>query len=479
MELREFLKTLKESGVDATSARAAAEKKYGKDAIDACFKEFYAEVERVAITVIENRNDAKEIVELCTLAGCKERAADFIFEGKKIEEVRAAILASRKVETPVQKVEIKVEQSEKTRDFIKGTMLIRSGLPIEKTGLDAKETSSLIASGARNVKFSDMARMVLEDAGVSMRGKSHSDIMNMALKGRGLPPGMTSTDLPYVLNAGVQAVALKGFQSAEVTWDKWCSKGVLPNYIETPLVDLSGVSAIQEIPTGQPAKAITFVDSKEKATLIDIGGLLVIDNKAIVNDTLDILKVMTRIAQGVSVAVNKAAYAQLASTMFDGKALFHADHKNLGSAAAITNTTITELVKLLRQMKDGKNNPLNIPGYNFLVSTEKEGVALQYLSPIIAAMQDPLSTASVYRGRFNVIADAEIDAQIASTSYFLMANPDMNDTVTVFTLDGQTEPKIVEQENMNGDPLGMSWQVSFPVVAKAASYKTMVKNVGA
>lgn len=479
MELREFLKTLKESGVDATSARAAAEKKYGKDAIDACFKEFYAEVERVATTVIENRNDAKEIIELCTLAGCKERADDFIFEGKKIEEVRAAILASRKVEAPVQAATIVKDQTDKTRALIEGSILLRSGLDEKKLGLSEKEILDLKSNGARAFTFVGMAREALEDVGVSTRRMSDSQIISSALNKRQLPPGHTTTDFPYALAAGIEKVAIKGYQAAEVTWDKWCSKGNLTNYQKTALIDMSGMSAIGEIKTGLPAPTITLSDSKEEATLIDLGGLFVIDNKALVNDNMDMIKAAVRMSQGMATAVNKLAYAQLKSTMFDTKALFHTDHANLGSTAAISNTTITELVKLLRKMKDAKGNPMNLSGFNFLVSAEKEGVALQYLSPIISALQDPLATASVYRGRFNIIADTEIDDQIATTSYFLAANPAQYDTVTVFTLDGQNEPTITEQESMNGDPLGMSWQIKFPVVAKAASYKTIVKNVGA
>lgn len=473
MELREFLKTLKESGVDAISARAAAEKKYGNDAVDACFKEFYAEVERVAATVIENRNDAKEIVELCTLAGCKERAADFIFEGKKIEEVRAAILASRKENFPAQSATVTVDQKDKTRELIQDIMVART-LPEDKTGLSKERIADLKKSGMFGAMLSTFARACLADAGINASRMSDSQVLTTRTL-----VGNTSDDFSYALTGGVEKIAIKAFEMADVTWNQWCSTSDVSNYKTTSLVDMSGVSAIAEIPKGQPAKRVSIKDSAESMKLIDVGAEFVIDNQAIANDDLDVLKVAMRLSMGMSTKINALAVGQLASTMADNKALFHSDHKNLGSTAAISDTTISELVTLLGLMKDSNSNVLRLKGRNFLVSQTKYATALKYLSPLMAGLADSTANTSTFRGMFNVIPEPEIDGQIATTSYFLLPDPNVADTVIIFFKDGQRAPELTEEVSTHGNPLGLSWRITLPVQAKAASYRSMVKNVGA
>lgn len=420
-------------------------------------------------------DNTKEIIELCEIAGTPERALAFIKEGKDIAGVRAALLEKPKSE-PVQRAKIEVDQTDKTREIMSDVLVLRT-LPAEKTGFDKAKIEEVRKSGYFNYRFSDFARVCLANAGVDTARMDSRKVFDHITK-RGFA-GHTSDDFAYALAGGVEKIAAKAFSMADVTWSQWCSVGDVSNYKATSIIDMSGISAVEEIKKGQPAKRATFADSKETAQLIDVGSEFVIDNQALANDDLDILKVAMRLSMGMASKVNAMAVAQLASTMSDSKALFHTDHKNLGTTGAISDATISELFTLLGLMKDAKGNVLRVKGKNFLVSATKYATALKYLNPILLGLADTTANSSVFRGQFNVIAEPEIDKQIATTSYFLMADPLVNDTVMVLFKDGQREPELTEEVSTHGNPLGMSWRITLPVVAKAATWRSMAKNVGA
>lgn len=420
-------------------------------------------------------DNTKEIIELCEIAGTPERALAFIKEGKDIAGVRAALLEKPKSE-PVQRAKIEVDQTDKTREIMSDVLVLRT-LPAEKTGFDKAKIEEVRKSGYFNYRFSDFARVCLANAGVDTARMDSRKVFDHITK-RGFA-GHTSDDFAYALAGGVEKIAAKAFSMADVTWSQWCSVGDVSNYKATSIIDMSGISAVEEIKKGQPAKRATFADSKETAQLIDVGSEFVIDNQALANDDLDILKVAMRLSMGMASKVNAMAVAQLASTMSDSKALFHTDHKNLGTTGAISDATISELFTLLGLMKDAKGNVLRVKGKNFLVSATKYATALKYLDPILLGLADTTANSSVFRGQFNVIAEPEIDKQIATTSYFLMADPLVNDTVMVLFKDGQREPELTEEVSTHGNPLGMSWRITLPVVAKAATWRSMAKNVGA
>lgn len=429
-------------------------------------------VERKEDVVIDN---TKEIIDLCEIAGTPERALAFIKENADIASVRTALL--KKPETaPAQRAKVEVDQTDKTREIMSDVFVLRT-LPAEKTGYDKSKIEEVRKSGYFNYRFSDFARVCLANSGVDTSRMDSRKVIDSVTK-RSFA-GHTSDDFAYALAGGVEKIAAKAFSMADVTWSQWCSIGDVSNYKATSIIDMSGISTVEEIKKGQPAKRATFTDSKETAQLIDVGSEFVIDNQALANDDLDILKVAMRLSMGMASKVNAMAVAQLASTMGDNKALFHTDHKNLGSTAAISDTTISELVTLLGLMKDAKGNVLRVRGKNFLVSATKYATALKYLNPSMLGLADTTANTSVFRGQFNVIMEPEIDNQIATTSYFLMADPLVNDTVMVLFKDGQREPELTEEVSTHGNPLGMSWRITLPVVAKAATWRSMAKNVGA
>lgn len=487
MNVRDFINKLKESGLKADKVRALALETYNKNEVDeairAAFPDFKEPVEATAAGIapaVNAETRANEIAEVCTMSGFSARTAEFILSAKTVEQVRSEILAARATE-PVQGVaRVGEEQAEKTRNALAGAIALRCAVAPKDIEGGEKAAAEITKSGFRGMSLSDMARECLENSGVSTRRMDRLGLVERALSRRSAP-GHTTSDFPYILSAAVNKIALKGYENAPSTYQMWTGRGALTDYKSTNLVSVSGLSGFQEIPAGQPAKQMSMSDAKETAQLKDFGGLFILDRQAIINDDLNILTGIGKFLAGGRRKINALCYGQLTTTslMSDGKALFHSDHKNLGSTAAISDTTITELVKLMRVQKDAKSNPLNISPFAFLTCAAKEGLALKYLATNIPFIADTSAASSTYRGRFQVISDAEIDSQISETAYFLVANPALFDTVTVYFLNGNDQPEIREEESANGDPLGMSWQVVLPVVAKALDYRTMAKNVGA
>lgn len=157
--------------------------------------------------------------------------------------------------------------------------------------------------------------------------------------------------------------------------------------------------------------------------------------------------------------------------MGDNKALFHADHKNLGTG--IVSTAVVDSMRtMMTTQKDGKAS-LNINPAFWLVPTTMRGLASQIMKSEyeIAASKD--ATAYNYvRDTLEVVSDA----RLTGTANYQLANPNIHDTIEVSYLDGVETPFLEQQSGWNID--GVEYKVRLDATVDALDYKTMTKNTG-
>jgi len=162
--------------------------------------------------------------------------------------------------------------------------------------------------------------------------------------------------------------------------------------------------------------------------------------------------------------------------MYDGKTLFHADHANIATAAALSTAAVDALRVKMALQKDG-NATLNIRLANLIVPVALEGLAKTVRDSEfeISATRDATTPNSV-RGTFEVISDARLDAA-SSTAYYGTANSSVTDTVEVQYLDGNKAPTLEQQNGWSVD--GVDLKVRMDAGVKAISWKALAKNAGA
>lgn len=480
MEPKALIETLRKAGMKIEAIRsavfAAYEEAKAEEAFRSAFPEWKAETVK-SEPVKDNSTEVRSIVEACELAGKPELTAEYLRNGKTIEQVRGELLeARRKAPAPIAsaaKVEVTADERDKFRSKAVASICMRSGLSAKDIGIEEKEFRALESERVRGLSLIDMARESLEMSGVNTRLMPRDIIAERAL-------GHSTSDFPYLLSTSAAKSMNKAYMETPASYQKWAGKGILVDFKTTDLVQMSGFSTLQEVPQGMPIKQITMSDAREQAALKTYGGVFTLSRQALINDDLG---AFTRIPAGLASAarkkINTLVYGVLNdnANMADGTALFVGGHANLGSTAAISDTTITEAVKLMGLQTDLQSNYLNLfPAY-MLVPKTKEGIALKYMT-VMQGVVDTAAASSTYRGRMEVISDANLDAS-STTAFYFAANPNEIDTVTVYFLNGQDAPNIREAEAVVGAPQGISYEVFIDVVAKAPDWRGLVKNAGA
>ena len=495
MNCRQFIESLKTAGLKAEIIRAQALEKYERAAVDeamkAVFPDFHVASEPAPASAPAAApapvaspapvvDAAREIAELCTLAGMPEKATPLILEKKTVAEVRVYLAAEKAkanppVHTPAQ---VSEDEVDKARELYTGALSLRSGIAADKVD----KAQDIIKSGARNIAMVDIARNLLEIRGVNCRHLSRDMIIKRAL-------GMTTGDFTSILANTANKWLAKGYVEAQTTFQRWTGVGTLVDFKSTDIAQMSGFTTLEEVPEGHPAPQLSISDAKETAKLLTYAGLFVLSRQAIYNDDLG---AFTGAMRGMSVAakrkLNKLSYGVLTSnsltgdTMADGYALIDTTyHRNYLAAAAISETSIAAMKGLLQRQYDAKSNLLNIQGKYFLVNTYKEYLALKYLSTLTQVIAVTAATVdTLYRGMFEVISDAELDTAAASSvNYYLVADPNLIDTVTVFYLNGNQTPELIQEDSRAAEPDGVTYKVRLDAAVKAVDYRGIAYGVGA
>jgi len=491
MNVRKFLEQLRDAKALALKAWNSALELYGRAEVEPVMKELFPDfaipaekrAEPVPAPASQTTTAPVEdlaarslsIVDICTLGGFSEKASEYIRSKKTVEAIRAEIVDAKvkgasAINDPASISRINKDAVDKFRDIAVDGLSVRAGLKIA----DAKRAQEVNASGYRGKTLYDLCRESLELAGESTR------IMD---KDRIIARAMASGDFPYLLSNTANKYQVKAILEAQTTYQKWTGVGQMSDFKSKDLIELSGTANLREVKRGAAAKFITMSEAKETAKLLTYSELFAVTRQDVYDDNLSAFTTVPyRFVQSGLRTANALAYAVLTdnATMADGHALFKATvHKNLGTAGAISNTTIGELHKLLMQMTDGKGNNLNVQGKYFLCNTAKVALAKQYLLDVAMAYNTGTNI-DPYRGLYEIIFDAAIDAGSATpTNYYLVADPNVIDTVVMFYLNGQMAPEIFQEESRLTEVDGIVYKVRWDVAAKAPTFRGMAANLGA
>ncbi|HEA3481331.1 TPA: peptidase, partial [Escherichia coli] len=187
----------------------------------------------------------------------------------------------------------------------------------------------------------------------------------------------SSSDFSHILAGGAEKSVLKGWQDSGETFQKWTRTGSLSNFHEAKRVGLNGFSKLDKVPEGAEYKYITTSDKGVPIALATYGNIFSVTRQAIINDDLTQLTTIP-MAMGRAAArtVGNLVYLLLTSNgkFTDGKALFHADHKNL-IAKDMDMVGLDEARKLMRLQEDANGDSLNITPAFVLVPAALESAA--------------------------------------------------------------------------------------------------------
>lgn len=324
----------------------------------------------------------------------------------------------------------------------------------------------------------EMAQASLVDRGVSISGfGNRSQIVNLAFT-------HSSSDFSQILAGGAEMSVLAGWQNSGETFQQWTKAGSLSNFREAKRVGLNGFSKLRQVREGAEYKYITTSDKGVPIALATYGEIFSITRQAIINDDLSQLTTIPKaMGRAASRTVGELVYLVLTTNQAftDGKALFHADHKNL-IALDMNTEGLDAARKAMRLQEDANGDPVNVTPSFLIVPAALEGAANRaVLSSSSLFPVDSNGTLNQNPGIVNVVKDMaqvivepRLDKHNAKEWYVTAAQG--MDTVEVAYLDGMDSPYLEQQEGFTVD--GIAWKVRIDAGVAPLDYRGLVKSTG-
>lgn len=367
-------------------------------------------------------------------------------------------------------IETVEDEADKRRDSIVAALLVRAGVA------DAAARERARASQYRGARLLDLARASLDRAGIQ---HSHMDVMQVV--GAAFTQG--TSDFPILLENAMHKTLQQAYAVAPDTWSRFCRRGSVSDFRDHPryrVGSLGNLEALNElgefrnktIPDGERAK----IRAGTKGNVINLS------RQAIINDDLGaFLGLADAAGRAAKRTIEADVYATLAlnaglgPALEDGKTLFHADHGNLTTGAAITMAALDlDRVAMASQTDVGGNDFLDLRPAVLLVPLALGGTA----RVINGAQYDPdtankLQRPNVVAGLFRDIVDTP---RLSGTRRYLFADPNEAPVLEVAFLDGNDTPYVESEDGFSVD--GTRWKIRLDYGVGAVDYRGAVTNAG-
>lgn len=392
-----------------------------------------------------------------------EGADEAIVLGKSVEEARAMVIDQLRARNKGVSVTMGEAESDKFRAAAQDAVLMAAGIPVAEP-----------AAGAQELRGYSMIEMARE----SLRRESGSNVNfgdNMELARAAI--NSTST-FPAIMSNLANKSVMVGFNEAETTYQIWAGKGSNRDFKEAARVALSEAGTLELVPEGAQFKQDSFGEASARTKVATYGKLFSLTRQAIINDDLGLFsKIATKYGSAAKRLVNKMVYAQLTGNvkMQDNVALFDSKHGNVaGTGEALSVKAIAKAITAMRRQKGITGEAtLNITPKYLVVPPELEVTAYQIVNSTAAVDGVNSGVVNPYKGRFIVVADAELTDPDA---WYLVADATQHDTIEVTYLNGVETPRLETRQGFDVD--GIEYKVAFDCGVSALDFRGLYKNAG-
>lgn len=391
-----------------------------------------------------------------------EGADEAIVLGKSVEEAREMVMDQLRARNKGVSVTMGEAESDKFRAAAQDAVLMAAGIPVADAAPGAQEL--------RGHSMVELAREALQREGLKANFGDNMELARQAINS-------TSTFPAIMANLANKSVMV-GFNEAETTYQIWAGKGSNRDFKEAARVALSEAGTLELVPEGGQFKQDSFGEASARTKVATYGKLFSLTRQAIINDDLGLFsKIATKYGSAAKRLVNKMVYAQLTGNvkMQDNVALFDAKHGNVaGTGEALSVKAIAKAITAMRRQKGIQGEAtLNITPKYLVVPPELEMTAYQIVNSTAAVDGVNSGVANPYKGRFIVVADAELTDPDA---WYLVADATQHDTIEVTYLNGVETPRLETRQGFDVD--GIEYKVAFDCGVSALDFRGVFKNAG-
>lgn len=283
-----------------------------------------------------------------------------------------------------------------------------------------------------------------------------------------------TSDFGTALQNVAQKSLLEGYNASEQTFWPFTRRATLKDFKPSSLVALAALSPFLLVEENAEFKRLVAEDFGDTVQLATYGGIFALTRQAIINDDAgiftDIPSEMGRLAADHE---SDTIYGILTSNpaMYDGTALFHADHGNLaasGSAISVASVGAGRAAMAAQTTEGGRKISGLYPKY-LVTGPAKQTEAEQLVAAVTAAQTDKVNP---FAGKLMAVTDP----RITDNSWYLAAEARHSGLVAGY-LEGQEEVFLDTREGFDVD--GTEWKGRLDYVGKAVDWRGLYKNPGA
>ena len=400
--------------------------------------------------IADERKRVSDISDVCQRAGLDNAfASTLITGGKSINEARALIIDEvAKKSNPAPRVQLTGEDEKtKERNAIIDGIVSRSN----PTLIDIKGNEK--AQEYRNMRLLDIAKDRLRVAGENYGMMSEQEVVKRA---------WATTDFPTLLSSTFDRTLRRFYETTVDDWQFIARQENATDFRAKTGIKVDGAVSFDEIPEGGEYKESTLLqDESASIKLKKYGRKYSITDIAIINDDLSIFSRLPQMmALGAQQFQSDLVWSNIIGNKLtpDGKALFHADHKNFDATGAlISEEALSDARVAMRRQKSPAGHKLGIRPQFLLVPPELQTTAEKMVTSILAHATGDVN---VFANQLKVVVSDQLEDPKA---WYLLADPSAitADGIVYAYLNGQPGLRTESRVNWDTDSLEVKGSMAF------------------
>jgi phage major head subunit gpT-like protein len=445
-------------------------------------------VEEVRAAELSRFNGITDAVRLAKLD--RSVADDMIKRNLTLDQARAEIfakLAAQSEQNPTRS-HVAVGEGEQEK-FLRGAtnwLIVKAGMADVIARATKTEVSSFDPGEFRGMTLVELAREALTRSGRQVRGRDKQAIVGDAFTVRDGAITQSTSDFATLLENVMHKMLQAAYAIQPDTWRKFCATSTVSDFRAHNRYRMGTFGSLDSIAENGEFKNKGITDG-EKATITAAtkGNIVNVSRQMIINDDMNAFsRILSMLGRAAALSVEVDVYALLAqnsglgpSMPYDATTLFHANHGNIPTGAALSADAIDlDRVAMAQQRDKDSNDYLDLRPAVLLVPVGLGGKA----RIINQSQYNPDRTANAKASEPNVVVglfrEVVDTPRLSGTRRYLFADPSIAPVLEVAFLEGQDAPVLETQDGWRVD--GAETKVRFDYGVAAVDHRGAVTNAG-
>jgi hypothetical protein len=405
--------------------------------------------------------------------------AQAIRDGITLDAYRAQVLEHvRQTRQPVHTgaVNVTADENDKFRAAAADGIMMRAGMAVERP-----------AAGAQELRGTSMRDLAVEclvrdgESATDLLRKSSGELYDMLARQFYNP----TSAFPAIMDQTIRKSIVEMYNHVPTTFEQITTKGSLSDFKETADHEyvIGGVSEFQLLPeNGEIKPDMPRTELLPQRKLNTYAKQFSMTRQAFVNDDIGFLtRVPGLYAQAAKKTIDKQVYEILVNNpaIFDGKTLFHADHKNvMANGAAPSQAVIQAMILQMQKQTDHFGEPIYMTPQKIIVPVgwEFDLAVIFHTAQVTGSANNDINP--LYNYPLQIVQSPMLNALAGQNAcpWFMKADEASARGIQVDYLNGQETPTVRRMETVG--QLGFTWDIWLDWGINVRDFRGLLKNPG-